>query len=941
MKQLGWVIPFVFVTVAVHAQVVCSADEVRQREASCSLSGPCIIRGLHAIGDGCLLDFGGQSVVLAPEARLLVGAGETEIRAESLTMRAGSLIDARGQGSVPPANAGGEVTLRVQRSVVIEGGSTRARIDAAGNAGGGVVSIVAGGAVEIGGRLLASHLTSTAQGGTLRIRAGDTVSIASGAEISATGGWQSLVGGGRVEIEALGDVLVGSEVNVSGSTGGSVSVVSGGIVHMASVRANGNGVEGDGGAVYVEGLRGVIIEGIRVQGSEASATAGGSGGSVTLAAPYGNLEVRGSVLAEGAPPEGSGGDLTAEIAGSISLSAPVSVRANGSAGAGGTVDLTAGRDIRTRGLLDASGGINGGDVSMLAFGGVTLEATVDARGRAAAGAGGDVSIYAGGMVDSPWTSADLTVASTVDVSGGGCGADGCGTGGEVTLLGCNTTISSTGRVLARAAGTAGEIAVLGREMVRVDGAVNAQKTMSGGVDGSVRVAVPAGRNPWLRVGAVLPAPTMERRPRCSEIRSGDCLAPCPVCGDGETAFPEECDDGNAVGCDGCSPTCALEPCDNAGACPLCEPSLGCLPSVPIQCTPPPPGFTNTPEPTLGFSPTPPPSASRTPVLPTATPSKSPSPTFTRTATPTASATATPTRTWTKTPTQTPTITPTPRSRYDAMLFPVRPLHLVLRGPTPETRAIRMRLRNVSEHAREPARFRLFVVSTDCPAQAFPGGADFDPSQAGDQDTIAIAPGQIVEGTLPVRFAPEDISATGEYSPLRCRILLAAEADSKGNEDPTPFNNTIVVEVNVTDLSEPSLERAHQSVVLSAAPRRFKLRRRQDILEGTLRVAVRNADRLDVAGHAITLLVGEGDCPSGIFGKPIFHRPNVLPSDKVIVPNKSVRVARVPVRLERATLPGGPGAAPYRCTAVFEALGPSGDRDLSNNLTALTLDVYLE
>jgi cysteine-rich repeat protein len=37
-----------------------------------------------------------------------------------------------------------------------------------------------------------------------------------------------------------------------------------------------------------------------------------------------------------------------------------------------------------------------------------------------------------------------------------------------------------------------------------------------------------------------------------------CMAYCTTCGDGKLDLDEECDDGNPVGGDGCSPTCKIE-----------------------------------------------------------------------------------------------------------------------------------------------------------------------------------------------------------------------------------------------------------------------------------------------------------------------------------------------------------------------------------------------
>jgi cysteine-rich repeat protein len=75
------------------------------------------------------------------------------------------------------------------------------------------------------------------------------------------------------------------------------------------------------------------------------------------------------------------------------------------------------------------------------------------------------------------------------------------------------------------------------------------------------------------------------RPACSPLRTnfakltGQLTFPCDaVCGDGKVnRSDEECDDGNTVACDGCSPTCQLESCGDGYVCPpeQCEPGQPC------------------------------------------------------------------------------------------------------------------------------------------------------------------------------------------------------------------------------------------------------------------------------------------------------------------------------------------------------------------------------
>lgn len=235
-----------------------------------------------------------------------------------------------------------------------------------------------------------------------------------------------------------------------------------------------------------------------------------------------------------------------------------------------------------------------------------------------------------------------------------------------------------------------------------------------------------------------------------------------------------------------------------------------------------------------------------------------------------------------------------------------------------------------------------VLANHCAPLVTVTDIDFRPKAPGSQSRIPLSGGRGAEGWMELRVSGPELPRTGKYSPFRCHLLIGADVDVPGNEDPTPSNNHFLVEVNVLNLKDPWAEQPHQSVVLSAKPQSIRVRRGAEEALRNLRVAVRNADRVDVEGHAITLVAADGECPTGtVAGPPVFHLPNVFPVDKVMVPNRATRSARVPVRVARRDLAGASRLSPYRCTLLFEARGPMGDRDWSNNTTVLVLDTYPE
>jgi len=80
---------------------------------------------------------------------------------------------------------------------------------------------------------------------------------------------------------------------------------------------------------------------------------------------------------------------------------------------------------------------------------------------------------------------------------------------------------------------------------------------------------------------------VQDRPSCDVLRANfakltgstqfPCDAPAPVCGDGIVQDGEQCDDGNNVACDGCSPNCGEETCGDGVVCfpEECEPGNVC------------------------------------------------------------------------------------------------------------------------------------------------------------------------------------------------------------------------------------------------------------------------------------------------------------------------------------------------------------------------------
>jgi hypothetical protein len=620
-----------------QAKTVCTAADVTAQDAGCpSGSGGCSVTKVLQVGDGCTLDFGAREVTIT--GTLDINSGVVTIVAASLTIAPGGLIDGRGNQATPAGSAGGMISIQVSGSVSIEKtGSTAGRIDVSGLTNAGTIAINADGSVSVAGKLNADQLGRMGDGGNIRITAGTDIVSALNSVISATGGDQA--GGGEVDLTAGSKVMLGDAVSVAGGCGGTVNVSAGDTMTMQAVNNTATGDGGVGGCVdLTAGTAAQLLDKVDTSGSPSSTSAGaGSGGAVCIEAQFGNLTVARSLLAEGAAPDGGGGEIDLAAQGTITVQprATISARGNGGQGCGGILSVTPNLGLSSAALLDASGGAAGGEIDICAGTDATLSGGLDVSGRSTGSSGGQANVDAG--VNGPGT---LLVQSAIDASGGACDAtNGCGQGGCTALSACDLTVTPAGSVLA-AAPQAGANDLMAREQLTILGKVNAAKTTSSGIDGTNTLEFPSRKSPIVS-SPVTPPAAMTAWDTCTATATSDCLMPCPVCGDGVVEFPETCDNnvGTPLGCDGCSALCQLENCDDGSVCTLdsCDPLLGCLHvPAPSPCT-------ELPTPTLTITPTP-----------------SPAPTRTETGTPVA--TMIPTATGTPTANPTATLEPTPTAR---------------------------------------------------------------------------------------------------------------------------------------------------------------------------------------------------------------------------------------------------------------------------------------
>jgi cysteine-rich repeat protein len=400
---------------------------------------------------------------------------------------------------------------------------------------------------------------------------------------------------GRVLFEVDGDIRFepGSAIAATSSRHAVVQLytIGGSFVMRGAIRANSASRDGDGGAVFIEGVN------VEIAGDGIEASGGnrfGTGGWITVDA-VGDLTVSAPIVGRGgdgggaAVELGAGNDIAVGPAATIDTSAAeaglggfVWMNADGDIIAMGDIRLVGtgvggsggeavfeGADVSIGGMIDMSGAgfeSGGGTFDATAAGDLTLTGRVVGLADRVTGFGGTTYLFAEGA---------MRVDGPIDI--------GRGIGGALFAEARMVRIAAPVDVAGRfgAIGCTVEIAPAGA--VRVTGEVPGDRvTLTAGtaliIAGTVRTSIPAlmewhGTPPAIAPGAVEPSPELV------ESLGTFCFARC---GDGFVDSGEECDDGNLADHDCCSATCTAEPegntcdddlyctsgdvCDGAGAC---------------------------------------------------------------------------------------------------------------------------------------------------------------------------------------------------------------------------------------------------------------------------------------------------------------------------------------------------------------------------------------
>jgi hypothetical protein len=323
----------------------------------------------------------------------------------------------------------------------------------------------------------------------------------------------------------------------------------------------------------------------------------------------------------------------------------------------------------------------------------------------------------------------------------------------------------------------------------------------------------------------------------------------------------------------------------------------------------------------------------------ATPTPTNTATRTPTRTPTATPTLTPTSTSGPTSTSTPTVTPIP-PMHDAVVLPRKALNFTLLNATPVTKKLTVKVRNADPATEVPDDSITLATATDCPAGVSVGAPDFDGKTPGAQSSIVIPGGKTKTATVLVTVHTTDFVTFNHKAPNRCTITLTASTDVPGNADPTLSNNSLGVELNVVDRTDPEGTAVHEDAIKSIAPLSIAIASGKSSAVKKAKPTVVNADLLHppepAMDHPIQLVVSNDAC--GIAGTPAFVPSTIVPDDTALVAGGASKTASLPITVSDAGFTTPNPKSPTRCTVRITAVGPGGDTDPTNNATTLTVDV---
>lgn len=398
-------------------------------------TGACSISSTIDVVPGSVLDCSGRDLTVTGGGTLKVTGGSMLLRARDLTVLGpgGTITGIEGSDESPAT-----VVVELTGTLGLSG-----KIRVNGQHGGGTIEIRAAGNISIAENgtdgLEADGTGSGADGGTIIVTAGGTLSVYDPIHAAGAGGPGSDSSGGTIELEAQGNILTAMDGHISAEGlaggGGTVRIIShGGDVSIDEhVDVEGRSTTGNGGEIDISAFDSLLLaEQITARGGVNTSGGEAYGGSVSLRSGCGGMSIAGNILVNGGQigDDNQSGSIDLGSRGAVTVGASVTLdaRALASAGQGGTIDITSGQALLVSGsaLLDARGGTTSpGKGGAIRLNGCTTEIAASAVVDVTANTGG--SIVVGGRKAPPAEGDQpLSVATGAQVKA--AGADSTKTG---------------------------------------------------------------------------------------------------------------------------------------------------------------------------------------------------------------------------------------------------------------------------------------------------------------------------------------------------------------------------------------------------------------------------------------------------------------------------------------------------------------------------------
>jgi len=283
--------------------------------------------------------------------------------------------------------------------------------------------------------------------------------------------------------------------------------------------------------------------------------------------------------------------------------------------------------------------------------------------------------------------------------------------------------------------------------------------------------------------------------------------------------------------------------------------------------------------------------------------------------------------------------------HDSVMVPEKPIDIAIpAGTVGVTKIVPMQVRNADIHPK-PERpghvIRMIASDGDCPAGTVVGRPDFEPGVEGNQDSILVAGGTVKTAHVLLLVSHKSFPKLDPKIPSRCTLMFTAETVVDGNVDPTPDNNTIMVELNVRAASgevqalsaggdpEPGL------YIGSVKPLKVKIGYGRTAAQKRAKVRVTNGLPAGSLDRQVVLSVEDGSCPPGTVTLTDFGGG----AQPVVLPARRSASGKLVVHVTDALFASANNLSPGRCTAMLAVTDPSGLDERANQRTALTVEAF--